>query len=159
MGDTTRRGFMGGMAAIGAAAAVADVANAASDTPTRQGGGLVRPEGRVFDGMTGAYSAMYTPFFREGHRAGELNEEMIERLVEYAVGKGLTGMYLTGSTGEGFLLSKEERVRVWERAAKSAKGRLKLIAHVGCLNTDDACDLARAAARVGMDWVSSVAPV
>ena len=159
MGDTTRRGFMGGMAAIGAAAAVADVANAATDTLAKQGGGLVRPEGRMFYGMTGAYSAMYTPFFREGPKSGELNEEMIEHLVEYAVGKGLTGMYLTGSTGEGFLLTMEERMRVYERAAKAAKGRLKLIAHVGCLNTDDACNLARAAARAGMDWVSSVAPV
>ena len=58
MGDTTRRGFMGGMAAIGAATAVADVANAATGATERQGGGLVRPEGRMFDGMTGAYSAM-----------------------------------------------------------------------------------------------------
>lgn len=154
MEETTRRGFMGGMAAVGAAAAIGAVG-----AESKQGGGLARPSGAIFDGMTGAYSAMYTPFFREGPKSGELNEEMIEHLVEYAVGKGLTGMYLTGSTGEGFLLTMEERMRVYERAAKAAKGRLKLIAHVGCLNTDDACNLARAAARAGMDWVSSVAPV
>ena len=154
MEETTRRGFMGGMAAVGAAAAIGAVG-----AESKQGGGLARPSGAIFDGMTGAYSAMYTPFFREGSKSGELNEEMIEHLVEYAVGKGLTGMYLTGSTGEGFLLTMEERMRVYERAAKAAKGRLKLIAHVGCLNTDDACNLARAAARAGMDWVSSVAPV
>ena len=44
-------------------------------------------------------------------------------------------------------------------SAKASKGRLKLIAHVGCLNTDDACELARYAAKIGIDWVSSVAPV
>ena len=121
--------------------------------------GLPVPAGKMFEGMSGAYSAMYTPFFRDGEKAGELNEEMIERLVEYGVRKGLTGMYLTGSTGEGFLLTLDERKRVYARAAKAAKGRLKLIAHVGCLNTDDACELARYAAKVGIDWVSSVAPV
>lgn len=117
------------------------------------------PEGQIFAGMAGAYSAMYTPFFREGEKAGHLNEEMIEKLVEYAVKKGLTGMYLTGSTGEGFLLSMEERERVYRRAVKTSKGRLKLIAHVGCLSTDDSCRLARKAADAGVDWVSSVAPV
>lgn len=157
--ETTRRGFVGGIAAIGASMALADAGRGVGVASARAGGGLARPAGGVFNGMTGAYSAMYTPFFREGPKAGELNEGMIERLVEYAVRKGLVGMYLTGSTGEGFLLSKEERVRVYERAAKAAKGRLKLIAHVGCLNTGDACDLAKAAARAGMDWVSSVAPV
>lgn len=121
--------------------------------------GLPVPAGKMFEGMSGAYSAMYTPFFRDGEKAGQLNEEMIERLVEYAVKTGLNGMYLTGSTGEGFLQSLDERKRVYARAVKAAKGRLKLIAHVGCLNTDDACELARYAAKVGIDWVSSVAPV
>ena len=131
---------------------------AESDAAVRQDG-LCVPDGNLFAGMAGAYSAMYTPFFRDGEKEGELNEEMIERLVEYGVKKGLTGMYLTGSTGEGFLLSLDERKRVYSRVAKAARGRLKLIAHVGCISTDDACELARHAAKVGVDWVSSVAPV
>ena len=113
------------------------------------------PKGTCFKGMAGAYSALYTPFKKDG----SLNEEMIEKTVEYGISKGLRGFYLTGSTGEGFLLSREERKRVYERAAKAARGRARLIAHVGCLATDDAVDLARHAAKVGMDWVSSVAPV
>lgn len=117
------------------------------------------PDGARFAGMAGAYSAMYTPFFRSGEKLGQLNEEMIERLVEYGVKTGLAGMYLTGSTGEGFLLSPDERKRVYLRAVKAAHGRLKLIAHVGCVSTDDACGLARYAAKIGVDWVSSVAPV
>ena len=116
---------------------------------------LVLPKGACFKGMAGAYSALYTPFKKDG----SLNEEMIEKVVEYGISRGLRGFYLTGSTGEGFLLSKDERKRVYARAAKAAKGRAKLIAHVGSLATDDAIDLARQAAKVGIDWVSSVAPV
>ena len=117
----------------------------------------MKPTGkdRAFDGMGGAYAALYTPFRKDG----TLNEEMVEKTIEYGIANGLRGFYLTGSTGEGFLLSADERRRVYVRAAKAAKGRAKLIAHVGCLATDDAVSLARAAAKAGMDWVSSVAPV
>ena len=152
----TRKTFILGSAAAAVSGAPA---GSAADGRTASGGGLRVPEGARFAGMGGAYSAMFTPFFRDGGKAGQLNEEAIERLVEYAVKTGLTGMYLTGSTGEGFLLSIDERKRVYERVFRAARGRLKLIAHVGCLNTDDACELARHAAKVGIDWVSSVAPV
>ena len=52
------------------------------------------PRGKVFDGMAGAYSALYTPFKKDG----SLNEEMIERVVEYGISRRLRGFYLTGST-------------------------------------------------------------
>jgi N-acetylneuraminate lyase len=113
------------------------------------------PKGKVFAGMEGAYSALYTPFKKDG----SLNEEMVEKVIEYGIAKGLRGFYLTGSTGEGFLLSPDERKRVFERAVKASAGRAKLIAHVGCLSSDDAVALAKHAAKVGVDWVSSVAPV
>ena len=116
---------------------------------------LVTPKGKVFEGMAGAYSALYTPFKKDG----SLNEEMIEKVIDYGLSRGLNGFYLTGSTGEGFLLSKEERKRVYARAVKASNGRAKLIAHVGCMATDDAVELAKYAAKVGIDWVSSVAPV
>ena len=117
--------------------------------------GLTVPKGKCFEGMAGAYSALYTPFRKDG----SLNEEMIEKVINYGLSRGLNGFYLTGSTGEGFLLSPEERKRVYARAVKASNGRAKLIAHVGCMATDDAVELAKYAAKVGIDWVSSVAPV
>lgn len=150
--QTNRREFLKGSALMAATAGLAGGAAGASAAKT---GGLPLPAGAEFAGMNGAFSAMYTPFRADG----SLNEEMIERLVEFGLANGLKGFYLTGSTGEGFLLSPDERKRVYARVAKVAKGRAKLIAHVGCLSTDDAKDLARYAAKVGMDWVSSVAPV
>ena len=117
--------------------------------------GLKVPKGKCFEGMAGAYSALYTPFKKDG----SLNEEMIEKVINYGLSRGLNGFYLTGSTGEGFLLSPEERKRVYVRAVKASNGRAKLIAHVCCMATDDAVELAKYAAKVGIDWVSSVAPV
>lgn len=113
------------------------------------------PVDGCFAGMAGAYSAMITPFTKDD----KVNEAAIEQLVEYGLKNGLTGFYLTGSTGEGLLMSVEERKQVYRRAAAAAKGRCKLIAHVGAVRTEDAIELARCAADVGCDWVSSVAPV
>ncbi len=110
---------------------------------------------RVFDGMDGAHAALFTPFTADNH----VNPDMIEKIMEYGIANGLKGFYLTGSTGEGFLLNEDERKLVMKKAVEVAKGRCKLIAHVGCLATDDAVKLARYAADIGIDWVSSVAPV
>ncbi|MBR4171275.1 MAG: dihydrodipicolinate synthase family protein [Kiritimatiellae bacterium] len=112
-------------------------------------------EGKEFQNMNGAYAAMFTPFTADNR----VNPEMIERIIEFGLANGLRGFYLTGSTGEGFLLSEAERKLVMETAVRANKGRGKLIAHVGCLATDDAVTLARYAAEIGIDWVSSVAPV
>ena len=111
--------------------------------------------GREFKGMAGAHAAMFTPFDAKGC----VNGEAIDALVEHGIKGGLKGFYLTGSTGEGMLLTMEERRYVYERAVKAAKGRVKLIAQVGCVRTDDSVELAKAAADAGVDWISSVAPV
>ncbi len=112
-------------------------------------------EDRCFAGMAGAHAALFTPFDAQGRVNGEAIDAMIER----GLAHGLKGFYLTGSTGEGMLLTPEERVYVYDRAVRAAKGRAKLIAQVGCVRTEDAVALAKAAAKVGVDWISSVAPV
>ena len=106
-------------------------------------------------GMGGAYAAMITPFTKDD----KVDEGAIEQLVEYGLKGGLKGFYLTGSTGEGMLMTVKERKQVFRGAARAAKGRARLIAHVGAVRTDDAVELAWYAADVGCDWVSSVAAV
>ena len=98
--------------------------------------------GKEFKGMSGAFAAMFTPFDKKGR----VNEEAIDALIEHGLKGVLKGFYLTGSSGEGMLLTNEERVLVYRRAVKAAKGRCKLIAQVGCVRTDDSVMLAKAAA-------------
>ena len=104
--------------------------------------------------MSGAYAAMFTPITRDNR----INEETIDRMIEFGIANGLAGFYLTGSTGGWFLMTAEERRTVWARAVRAAKGRCKLIAHVGATSTDESVALAKAAADIGVDWISSVAP-
>jgi len=144
-----RRNFIKAMAATGAAVAVGGKAVAAGQKD------LPVPAGAEFAGMGGAFSAMVTPFTPDNR----VDEEMIEKIVEFGIRSGLKGFYLTGSTGEGMMMSPSERDQVIRRVVKTAKGRVKLIAHIGAVGTDEALLNARNAAKAGVDWLSAVGPV
>ena len=107
-----------------------------------------------FKGMYGAYAALFTPYDAKGR----VDPEMVVHVMDYGYANGLNGFYLTGTTGEWWLLSVEERKQVYAAAAKANRGRGKLIAHVGANCTDDSVALAKYAADVGIDWVSSITP-
>ncbi len=51
-----------------------------------------------------------------------------------------------------------EREQVLEIVAEEAKGKIKLIAHVGCVSTAESQQLAASAKRYGFDAVSAVTP-
>ena len=149
--NINRRGFLAAAGAMGAAGLKLSASAKTTGEP-RLGPTLT---GREFVGMAGAFSAMLTPFDKDGR----LNEGAIDRLVEYGIREGLSGFFVTGSAGESMLLTVEERKRTFARVAKAANGRVKLIAHVGAVATEDSIALARHAADCGYDWISSVAPV
>jgi len=148
--NINRKGFITGMLGAGAVAASGKLAaaeGAAADLPV--------PAGAEFAGMGGAFSAMVTPFTADNR----IDEGMIERIVEFGIANGLKGFYLTGSTGEGMLMSPEERARVIRRVVKTARGRAKIIAHIGAVGTDESLVNLRNAADAGVDWLSAIGPV
>jgi N-acetylneuraminate lyase len=105
--------------------------------------------------LAGIYSATFTPYTAEG----DVNPDMLRKIVEYHLGAGLRGFYVTGSTGEAFLLTEDERKRVIETVVEANAGRGRVIAHIGHISTDAAVRLARFAASCGVDAVSAVGPV
>lgn len=105
--------------------------------------------------FSGFYAALPTPFSDDGSRVAD---DRLGRLVAHDLDQGLTGLYVGGSTGECYLLTQAERVRVFEVVAEAAAGRGLRIAQVGDLNPDVSIALARAAARLGYDAVSAVPP-
>lgn len=88
----------------------------------------------------------------------EIDEKGMRELVSYLIGKGVDGLYLTGSTGEGFTMSSEERKRVVEIVMDENKGRVPVVVHVGAIGTKLSIELAKHAEEVGADGISSVPP-
>jgi N-acetylneuraminate lyase len=120
------------------------------DSPARRNGNR-----RMTTRFSGLWPAMVTPL----DASGRVNEEAIERLVELFIRQDLDGLYVVGSTGGWPLLSVAERRTIVERVVRAAQGRLPIMVHVGAATTADAQALARHAAEVGADAVSSVAPI
>ena len=104
--------------------------------------------------LEGLIAAAHTAFNEDG----SVNCDVIPRQAEMLVRQKMTGVYVSGTTGEGVHCSTEERRRVMDAWAKSAKGRLFLIAHVGSLSLPDTQELARHAQEIGMDATSIVPP-
>lgn len=103
----------------------------------------------------GVFPAIATPMSPSGE---EVDLDAIPRLCDFLIGKGVHGLFALGSTGEGVLLSLEERRSVAERVVASAGGRVPVIVNVGALTTRDSLALARHAAAIGADALALVSP-
>lgn len=104
--------------------------------------------------MIGVIPAILTPFNEDE----SFSQEKMEGLVDYLLENKVAGLYLTGSTGEGFLMSSEERMKVVEVVIRRVQKRVPVIVHVGALSTMKSIELAQQAQRVGADAISSVPP-
>ncbi len=102
----------------------------------------------------GLFSALLTPF----NNNGSINKNSLKKLVDFNIENGIDGFYVGGSTGEGLMLTNEERKEVFEYAIEANDGRKTMIAHVGTLSTDAAIDMAKRAEELGYDAISAVAP-
>ncbi len=90
---------------------------------------------------------------------GALRTDLLSTLVEDYVRRGVEGIYCCGSSGEGLLLSDDERTRVVETAVEAAADRIPVVAHVGALSTREAISLAQRAQRAGASALSMIPPI
>ena len=104
--------------------------------------------------MNGIFTALLTPFNDDY----TINEASLKKLVEFNLEKGINGFYVGGSTGEGMVMSPEERKEVFRIVKEAAGDRVPMIAHCGAISTDSAIDMAKTAEALGYTAVSAVAP-
>ncbi len=105
--------------------------------------------------LQGLLAAPFTPFAPDG----SLNLSVVEPFSHDLAAKGVTGVFICGTTGEFASLTTEERRLVAEawRAATKSQG-LKLVIHVGSNCLSEAQSLAAHAAELGADAISAVPP-
>jgi dihydrodipicolinate synthase/N-acetylneuraminate lyase len=99
------------------------------------------------------YAASVTPLRDGGAR---VDEGAIEPLARFLVAGGVDGVFALGTTGEGVLLSLDERRIVAERFRDARAGTL--IVHCGAQSTADTVALAAHAASIGADGVAVIPP-
>ncbi len=104
--------------------------------------------------FSGVYTALITPFTKYG----SVDENALERIIEYQISEGVDGLVPCGTTGESPTLSHEEHDRVIELTVKFTAGRVPVIAGTGSNATSEAILLSRHAESAGVDAVLLVNP-
>jgi dihydrodipicolinate synthase/N-acetylneuraminate lyase len=105
--------------------------------------------------IRGTLAAAATPLNGDGSR---LDEAGFAHLAEFFAGARLDGVLVAGTTGEGILLTPEERMRATELFVQGSGGRFGVIAHCGAQSTADTVMLAEHAAQAGAGGVAVIAP-
>lgn len=105
--------------------------------------------------VRGVIIPLITPFKAGGE---EIDEGAMVALCNWLIGKGVHGLMPCGTTGEGPLLTTDERKRLLELVLKAAGGRVPVIAHVGAATTRETIELAKHAQTLGVEAVSVVTP-
>lgn len=105
--------------------------------------------------FTGIMPALITPLNADGKT---VNEKSARALTEFLLNQGADGFYILGSTGEGLLLSEEERMKMCEIVVNQVAGRKPVICHTAAMNFEEALRLCKHAEKAGADALSAVPP-
>ncbi len=104
--------------------------------------------------IIGLIDAPFTPFYENG----EVNYEPIEAYCQLLVKNGLQGVFINGSSGEGYMLTEDERMKLAERWMEVAPQGFKVIVHVGSTCVKSSKRLAEHAQKIGAWGIGAMAP-
>ncbi len=105
--------------------------------------------------INGFIAAPFTPFKTNG----SINLQMIDKYCELVVRNGLNGVFVCGTSGEGYSLTTDERKALTKKWIEVAPPELKVIAHVGSTGIEDSKELARHAYKNGAWGIGVMNPV
>ena len=104
--------------------------------------------------IIGLIDAPFTPF----HENGEVNLEPIGAYAAMLAKNGLKGVFINGSSGEGYMLTEEERMQLAERWMEVAPKDFKVMVHVGSCCVKASRMLAAHAQKIGAWGIGAMAP-
>jgi N-acetylneuraminate lyase len=102
----------------------------------------------------GVFPANPTPV----HADGRINEEALRAIFEDNLSHGVGGFWVAGSTGEGPVMSDQQRETTARVAGETISGKGLSIMHVGAISTESAAKGAKAAKDSGCDAICCVPP-
>ncbi len=103
--------------------------------------------------FTGSITAIITPM-----QNGAVDEKAFEKLVDWQIREGTTGIVVCGTTGESPTLTYEEEDRLFEVAIKVSSNRATIIAGTGSNDTLTAVERSKTAEKLGAHALLQVSP-
>lgn len=106
-----------------------------------------------FEKIKGLIDAPFTPFLPNG----EVNYDIIPQYAALLARNGLKGVFINGSSGEGYMLTEEERMQLAEAWVKAVPADFKVIVHVGSTMVKSSRRLAEHAQQIGVWGIGAMA--
>lgn len=106
--------------------------------------------------LHGLVTATHTPF----HADGSLNLKAVDKQLEFLLSKGVSTVFIGGSTGESHSLSYDERhllAKYWMAVTKGTA--MRVVVHVGANCVADAKALSEQAEELGAAAIAALAPM
>lgn len=97
--------------------------------------------------------AMITPFNQDG----SVNYEAAVELVKKYADEG-SGILLGATTGEGAVMTEEEKLKLFKVVADELKGKTLIMGNVGTNNTAESIAIAKKAEATGVDLLLCIVP-
>lgn len=104
--------------------------------------------------IKGLIDAPFTPFDSKG----EVNYDIIPEYAALLARNGLKGVFINGSSGEGYMLTEEERMKLAEAWIAAVPKDFKVIVHVGSTCVKSSRRLAEHAQKCGAWGIGAMAP-
>lgn len=95
--------------------------------------------------ISGLINAPFTPFYENG----EINTEPISKYAAMLQKNGIQGVFINGSSGEGYMLTEDERKKLAESWVEASPDNFKVIVHVGSTCVRMSHNLAKHAQEIG----------
>lgn len=105
------------------------------------------------DKIKGLIVAPFTPFDKKG----EVDLNPIAAYAAMLQKNGLIGVFINGSSGEGYMLTVEERLKLAEKWIEVAPEGFKVIVHVGATCIQDSYRMAQHAQAIGAFGIGAMA--
>ena len=89
---------------------------------------------------------------------GDLDYNSLEKLINFQIDSGISGLVAVGTTGESATIDFEDHIKLIEFFIKISNGRVHIIAGTGANSTEEALHLTREAKNLGADAALLVSP-
>ena len=103
--------------------------------------------------LQGSYVALVTPYAK-----GEVDLKKVRELVEFHVKNGTSGICPIATTGEGPVLTHDEKANIIKAVVEVARGKALVFPGTGTYNTKESIDYTRMAKELGADGALVVTP-
>lgn len=104
--------------------------------------------------ILGLIDAPFTPMLANG----DINPSVIPAYADMLVKNGLKGVFINGSSGEGYMLTTEERMEIARAWIRAVPKDFKVIVHVGSCCLRESVRLAKDAEEIGAWGIGAMAP-